>query len=244
MSRINPEFLLVFVLLALFCCGVPTPGQASAGEGVAVPIPADFCPVGQGWPGYNLDWIDPGTITGGGQTFFALLDSYQECSCPVGFKLTTADFFMTLPDEAPLPYTVTVSMGLAEAVPDPSGLLPWLPGPTVCETPVRDFTSFIPKDFVGFGMALECDCYEMGSPAFLFFTIHSEMDPPGGFFTAGGEAPDTGRFLTTVDGQWVDLVAEGILTSGDLVISGFASCCEPPVTSTTERWGSIKALYR
>ncbi len=244
MSRIGQDFLFWLISMAIISCGFPPHGLANPGQGTEMPAPTDYCPIGQAWPGYDPDWVEPGTITGDGQTFFALINSSESCECPVGFELTTIDFFMTFSDESPLPITITVSMGLKEAVPDPSGQLPWLPGPTVCETPVRDFTLFIPKDFVGFGIALECDCYEMGSPAFLFFTIHSEMDPPGGFYTAGGGAPDLGRFLTTVHDQWVDLVAEGILTSGDLVISGFARCCEPPVASSTESWGSIKALYR
>ena len=67
---------------------------------------------------------------------------------------------------------------------------------------------------------------------------------PGGLFTAGGGAPGLGRFLTQVNGQWVDLVAAGILTRGPLVLSGFASCCQPPVPATQESWGTIKALYR
>jgi len=136
---------------------------------------------------------------------------------------------MTFPDDSPLPITITVSMGLKEAISDQGGPIPWLPGATVCETPVRDFTIYMPKKFVGFGIALECDCVSMESPYFLFFTIHSAMDPPGGFYTAGGGAPDLGRFLTFVDDQWIDLVAEGILTRGDLVVSGSARCCETPV---------------
>jgi hypothetical protein len=202
---------------------------ALTGDDRGLRSPDDYCPVGQVWPGYDPDWIEPGTITGGGETFFALFDPSGGCACPIGFDVATTDFFMTFPDETPLPITITVSMGLKEAVYDQGSPIPWLPGATVCETPVRDFTIHIPKQYVGFGIALECDCVSMESPFFLFFTIHSVMDPPGGFYTSGGGAPELGRFLTFDDNQWVDLVAAGILTRGDLVVSGSAQCCETPV---------------
>lgn len=206
--------------------------------------PGGYCPVGQVWPGYDPDWNQPGTITGSGQTFYSLIDPGEGCECAAGFELTTIDFFMTIPDDTSFPTTVAVSMGLAEAVPDQSGNLTWVPGATVCESPVRSFGVPYPKDFLGFGVGLDCDCYEMGPPVFLFFTIHSQMDPFGGLYTAGGGAPDPGQFLVQIEGQWVDLVAEGILTSGNLVVSGYARCCEPPVGTSAESWGGIKALYR
>ena len=62
-------------------------------------------------------------------------------------------------------------MGLKEAIADPGGPIPLLPGATICETPMRDFTTYIPKDYIGFGIALECDCVTMDDPYFLFFTI-------------------------------------------------------------------------
>lgn len=203
-----------------------------------------YCPVGLVWPGYDPDWNQPDTITGGGQTFYTLIDPGDGCECSAGFKLSTIDFYMTIPDDTSFPTTVSVSMGLAEANPDQGGTLPWLPGATLCESPVRSFGIPYPKDFLGFGVGFECDCYEMGPPVFLFFTIHSQMEPPGGFYTAGGGAPDIDRFLTLVEGGWVDLVAEGILTSGNLVVSGYARCCEPPVGTSMESWDSIKALYQ
>jgi len=154
------------------------------------------------------------------------------------------DVFMILADDTPLPTTITVSMGLAEAVADAGGPLPWLPGDSICETPVRDFTIQIPKQYVGFGIALECECVAVNAPTFLYFTVHSTLDPPGGFYTAGGGTPAPGRFLTRVDGEWLDLVAAGILTRGDLVLSGFAECCEGPVGIDGQRWGSIRSLFR
>jgi len=219
----------LFLSLAIMSYGIPSGGLAFPGDDPELRGPGDYCPVGQVWPGYDPDWIEPDTITGGGETFYALFDPSEGCDCPLGFDVTTTDFFMTFPDDSPLPITITVSMGLKEAISDQGGPIPWLPGATVCETPVRDFTIYIPKPFVGFGIALECDCISMESPFFLFFTIHSAMDPPGGFYTAGGGSPELGRFLTFVDDQWVDLVAEGILTRGNLVVSGSARCCEHPV---------------
>jgi hypothetical protein len=241
----NPVIILFLVIVL----SVQGNGLLSGGAGHAaeVPIGQDkdrFCPVGQGWPGYDPEFIEPGTISGGGQTFFVLFDPSENCDCPVGFELSTIDMLMFVPDDSPFPIDIVVSMGLHEAVPDDSGQFTWLPGETVCETPERQFTVPWPKQYVGFGSAAECDCMEVGRPAFLSFTIHSELDPPGGFYTTGGGAPDTGRALAMIDNAWVDLVEAGILTRGDLVLSGFAQCCEPPVPTSTERWGTIKALYR
>ncbi len=218
-----------FLALAIMSYGIPSDGSVYSGDDHGSPEPGGYCPVGQVWPGYDPDWIEPDSITGAGETFFALFDPDENCACPMGFRVSTTDFFMSLADDSPIPITITVSMGLTEAVPDPGGPIPWLPGATVCETPVRDFTIYIPKLYVGFGIALECECVAMDHPFFLFFTIHSVMDPPGGFYTAGGGAPELGRYLTFVDDQWVDMVAAGILTRGGLVVSGSAQCCETPV---------------
>ena len=226
--------LLLGLLLSL---AIMFPDQSLA-------VPDGFCPVGQTWPGYDPEWIEPGTITGGGETFYTLFDPQDGCDCPLGFDVTTIDFFMAYPDDSPVPITITVSMGLRQAVSAPDGPIPWLPGALVCETPVRDFTMYIPKLYVGFGIALECECVLMDAPYFLFFTIHSVMDPLGSFYTTGGGKPELGRNLAHVDGQWVDLVAEGILTRGNLVISGSAHCCEPPVAVEVGSWSGIRALFR
>ena len=243
MKRIHLVNLSWLILLMVPGGGIPAQGLENPVLDNKLKNSADFCPVGQVWPGYDPDWIEPGTITGGGQTFFALFDPGDNCACPLGFEISTIDFFMTLQAESVYPLTLSVSMGLREAIPDPDGHFSWLPGTTGCDTPIRDFTIPFSKPYVGFGIALECECFEMGSPAFLFFTVHSALDLPGGLFTAGGGTPDSGRFLTQVDGQWVDMVEAGILTRGPLVVSGFASCCEPPVPAKFERWGSIKALF-
>jgi len=213
-------------------------------SGAALAGPDGFCTVGQDWPGWDPEWIEPGTITGGGQTFFALVDPGDGCSCPIGFRLTTAQVYLAIDPEMPIPATITVSMGLSEAVSESDGSPNWLPGATICETPVRDFTMFIPKDYVGFGIALGCDCLTMDAPYFLFYTIHSVMGPPGGFYTTGSGAPEPGHFLTFDDSGWVDLAAAGILTRGDLVLSGAAQCCETPVAADARNWGDIKAMFR
>jgi hypothetical protein len=238
-------FLYGFFSLVIIGSLFPSAGQALplANENGS-PGADTYCQVGQVWPGYDLDWIEPGTITGGGQTFAALFDPAEGCDCPLGFQVSTIDFYMTFPVESPLPVTITVSMSLREAIPDQKAPGSWLPGATLCETPVRAFTFYIPKEYVGFGIALDCECLVMGGPAFLFFTIHSEMDPPGGFYTDGNGAPGLNRFFTLADDQWVDLVETGTLARGDLVISAFARCCEPPVADSVETWGAIKALYR
>jgi len=70
------------------------------------------------------------------------------------------------------------------------------------------------------------------------------MDPLGSFYTTGGGKPEPGRNLAYVDDQWIDLVAEGILTRGNLVISGSARCCEPPVAVEVGSWSGIRALFR
>jgi len=228
----------VFVLilsLVVVSFGIPSGATAA---------PRGYCPVGQVWPGYDPGWIEPGTIAGGGETFLALFDPTESCSCPIGFDLTTIDFFMTYPDDSPVPITITVSMGLVEAVAAGDGSRSWSPGATICETPVRDFTMYIPKDYVGFGIALECDCVTMDQPYFLSFTIHSEMDPVGGLYTDGTGTPALGHFMTMVDGQWIDMVAEGILTRGGLVVSGSAQCCETPVAADETSWSTIKAFFR
>ena len=151
---------------------------------------------------------------------------------------------MAFAEGAQPPLTVTVSLGWQEAVADPSGQLAWLPGDVLCETPVRAFTFDIPKPYVGFGIALDCECAAIERPAFLFFTIHSTLDPPGGLYTTGSGNPALNRNLTLVDGIWVDLAAAGILTRGNLVVSGFAQCCELPVAPLTKSWGDLKARYR
>ena len=65
---------------------------------------------------------------------------------------------------------------------------------------------------------------------------------------AAGEVEDVEEELVVevdvVDDEPVDMVAEGILTRGDLVVSGSARCCETPIANTAESWGSIKATYR
>ena len=85
---------------------------------------------------------------------------------------------MTLPEEATYPTDILVSVGLREAVPDPDGVFTWLPGGDGCESPVRQFTIPFHKQFLGFGIGLDCECFEMGSPAFLYFTIHSNLELP------------------------------------------------------------------
>lgn len=231
-------------VLAALVGGLPPFDLSLAGELPDSPRFPTYCSVGQVWPGYDLTWGEPGTIDGGGQTLSALVDPGDGCACSPGFELGTVTIYLTVPEGAPLPLTVTVSMELSEAVPGPAGFGSWVPGATLCETPVRDFTSEIPKPFVGFGIGLDCDCATMGPPYFLSFTVHSVMDPPLGFYTAGGGAPAEGRFLTRVDSQWVDLVAAGILTRGALVVEGSARCCEVPIAASARSWGSLKALYR
>ncbi len=229
--NLRPTGILICLLVVLAITGN---GHAAGG----------YCPIGQVWPGFDPEWIEAGTIGGDGESFLALVDPRDGCNCPVGFEMTTTEVYMVFSDEVSLPYTITVSMGLREAVADPGGPLPWLPGATICETPVRDFTAFIPKDFVGFGIALECDCRSMEEPYFLSFTIHSTMEPAGGFYTDGSGVPEPGRYLTSVDGQWIDLVTVGRLTRGDLVLSGSAQCCETPVAVSESSWSSVRGLYR
>ena len=206
--------------------------------------PGGFCSVGQTWPGYDPAWIEPGTISGNGQTFCVLIEPGEGCACSLGYQVSTVDFFLGLPDDSPTPLTISVSMGLKDVIPDPAGIMPWVPGETLCETPVRAFTFFIPKSYVGFGIALDCNCAAIEGPAFLFFTVHSELDPPGGLYTTGGGAPTANQSLAVIGGQWVDLTVAGILTRGDLVVSGSARCCEFPIATTDESWGSLKARYR
>lgn len=244
MNRKSLVFLCVMIVLVVQGEGLLPGNGVQAGAQLMGMDMNRFCPVGQGWPGYDPEYIEPGTISGNGQTFYVLFDPGADCDCPLGFELSTIDMLMFVPDDSPFPIDIVVSMGLHEAVPDESGQLTWLPGETVCETPERQFTVPWPKQYVGFGSAAECDCMEVGRPAFLSFTIHSELDPPGGFYTTGGGAPETDRALTQVDNVWIDLVEAGILTRGDLVLSGFAECCEPPVPGSTESWGTIKARYR
>jgi len=210
---------------------------AAAGSG-------GYCPVGIPWPGFDLDWLESGTITGDGETYAVLFDPTEGCDCPIGFRLTTTEFYLACDPDMPLPATVSVSMSLRTAEPDPDGVLAWVPGSTICETPVRAFTHYIPKDYLGYGLAIDCDCRLMAIPYFLTFTIHSVMDPPGGFYTNGDGSPDPGRFLTWSDGQWIDLAAAGTLTLGDLAVSGFARCCETPVATANQSWSSLKALFR
>ncbi len=243
MNRLLPSALWGFLLLALLAGGWVSHGLANPAQDNELKNSPPFCPMGQGWVGYDPDWIDPGAITGGGQTFYALFDPDDYCDCPVGFDMTTITFYMTLPDESTYPLILLYSMGLREAIPDPSGRFTWLPGPDGCHTPIRQDTVLFPKLFLGYGSAVECDCFEMGSPAFLSFTVHTDLELPGGLLTAGGGTPGFGRYLTQVDGQWVDLVEAGILTRGPLVISGSTQCCEPPVGATSESWGTLKALY-
>ncbi len=233
----------LFLSLVILINGLPLVSNASAKENPVLPGTGSFCLVGQSWPGYDPDWIEPGSIHGGGESFYLLIDPQDGCDCQLGFDLTTVDFFLTYPDDSPLPITISVSMGLRQAISDPSGPISWLPGAMVCETPTRDFTMYISKLYVGFGIALECECVLIEAPYFLFFTVHSVMDPPGGFYTEGGK-PELGRNLTYIDNQWVDLVAEGMLTRGNLVISGSARCCEPPVAVDSRTWNTIKAFFR
>jgi len=225
--------LSTVILVSLLAAGAPPSSAQSV-----------FCPVGQPWPGYAADKIEPGAITGDGQTFHALVNPDAGCDCPLGFGMSTLDMFMAIDEATPLPVTITVSMGVSRAIPDPGGDVPWRPGPPVCETPVRDFTLYIPKLYVGFGIALDCECLEMGHPYFLHYTIHSPLQPPGGLYTTGGGKPEPGRFLTIVDSAWVDMVSAGLLTRGNLVVSGSARCCEVPIPSAAESWGGVKALYR
>ena len=51
-----------------------------------------FCPIGLVWPGWDPDWIEPGAITGGGQTFLALVDPHDGCDCPVGLQPSPCRF--------------------------------------------------------------------------------------------------------------------------------------------------------
>jgi len=143
--RPAPKVILFGLIFSLTISinGLPLVAPASAGDDQGLPGPGGFCPVGQTWPGYDPEWIEPGTITGGGETFYTLFDPQDGCDCPLGFEVTTVDFFMAYPDDSPLPITITVSMGLRQAVSDPDGPISWLPGALVCETPVRDFTMYI-----------------------------------------------------------------------------------------------------
>lgn len=235
MSSVSSVLLACLLPLAII-------GLAAASD--SPPEAGGYCLIGQSWPGYDQDWIEPGTIGGGGQSFFVLVDPGDGCACEVGLAVSTVDIFLTLGDDHPVPMTISVSLGWTEAVPDQADPLAWLPGATICESPVRDFTFFIPKVFVGMGIALDCDCASMAAPYFLFFTVHSEMGQPGGLFTDGSGTPEAGRFLTQIDGQWVDLVTAGILSRGELVVSAFAECCEPTVGVSAESWSGIKARYR
>ncbi len=237
------QLFSLFLSVVILIIGPPLVSAVSAGDDAGLPGSGSFCPIGQPWPGYDPDWIEPGSINGSGETFYVLIDPQDGCDCQLGFDATTIDVFMTYPDDSPLPITITVSMGLKQAIADPSGPISWLPGATVCETPIRDFTMHIHKPYVGFGIALECECVLIDAPYFLFFTVHSDMDPPGGFYTEGGK-PELGRNLASIDNQWVDLVAEGMLTRGNLVISGSARCCEPPVAVDSKTWNTLKAFFR
>ena len=125
--RPAPKIILFGLIFSLTISigGLSPIASASAGDDHGLPVPGGFCPVGQTWPGYDPEMIEPGTITGGGETFYTLFDPQDGCDCPLGFEITTIDFFMAYPDDSPVPITITVSMGLKEAVPDPSGQLPW-----------------------------------------------------------------------------------------------------------------------
>ena len=243
MVKISRVRLSGVAFLALLCA-LLLYGSVPAVADNGVVTSGGFCWVGQTWPGYDPAWMEPGTITGNGQTFCTLIEPGQGCACSLGYQLTTIDFFLGLADEAPTPLTISVSMGLKDAIPDPAEIMPWVPGETFCETPVRAFTFFIPKPFVGFGIALDCDCAAIESPAFLFFTIHSELDPPGGLYTTGSGKPTPNQSFAVLGGQWVDLTVAGILTRGDLVVSGSARCCELPISTSRESWGSLKARFR
>ncbi len=237
-------FLCGVMILSLIACARPVSARTHPATAPDTTPGRTFCLVGQSWPGFNPDWAEAGRITGDGQTFCALVDPTAGCDCPLGFEISTLDMIMTVAEDMPVPFTVTVSMGLKRAVPAAGDVGTWKPGSTICETPVLDFHHYVPKEYVGFGIALDCWCADMGYPYFIFFTIHSSMQPPGGLYTTGTGPPAPGRFWTRVDGQWVDMAVSGMLTRGDLVTSGFARCCELPIPAAESSWGGVKAIYR
>jgi hypothetical protein len=205
-----------------------------------------YCPVGQNWPGLDLDWFEPGLITGDGQTFAALADPIDGCDCPLGFTAIVADFFFSLPDSISLPFDLTYSLGLKETVADPANPCLVRPGVTICETPLREVPIVIPKDFYGFGTALECPCASMVDPIFVFLTIHSALKLPGALYTDGVAGPATCTFFSreSDSGAWVDMVAAGQLIRGKVVLWATANCCETPIAADQQSWGLLKAHYR
>ena len=82
MNRKPGIFLFAVIFLAVQSGGL-FPGEAVHAAGDPSGQDKDrFCPVGQVWPGYDPEYIEPGTIPGGGQTFFVLVEPSESCDCP------------------------------------------------------------------------------------------------------------------------------------------------------------------
>ena len=188
MNRILQSTLLGLFLLAIPAAVFSAPNSITPFQDSGLPMRTDFCPVSQVWPGFDPSWIEPGTITGGGQTFYALVDPDENCTCSLGFRISTVDFFMTLPEESTYPTNILMSVGVREAVPDPSGVFSWLPGIAGCETPIRQTTVPFPKEILGFGFGLDCDCFEMEVPLSFFSPSTRIWNCP-----AGCSQPAVGR---------------------------------------------------
>lgn len=234
--------MAVGVLVVLLLVFSGTPGVCGA-ENDNLPA-GTYCPLGQNWPGLELDWFEPDLIIGGGQTFAAVVDPTDGCDCPLGFTAIVADFFFSLPNGTSFPFDLTYSLGLMEAVTDPADPCLRRPGAIICET-LREVPIFSPKDYYGFGDALECPCVDVAHPVFVFLTIHSVLELPGALYTDGETGPATCTFFSRESdgGLWVDMVADGRLNRGDIVLWATANCCETPVDAEPASWGALKAYY-
>ena len=84
MCRLSKTTLLGLVLLTIPGTVLAAQSLTTSYQNNGLQMPTDFCPVGQGWPGFDPAWVDPGTITGGGQTFYALVDPGDKLRLPGG----------------------------------------------------------------------------------------------------------------------------------------------------------------
>ena len=170
-----------------------------------------------------------------------LFDPSQGCGATCVNGLTVTDVHMLLnfgPEDVPSTFSAYVDV--EESVWDDL-LGCWFPGPEICVSDVVEFT-VTEAGLYDFTIPVVCDCMEFGYQYLLSFHITTEFPEAGRPDIITDEFPVGCTSWNDYGFGWQDM--QGFDLPGEIIMWADANCCENPVATETETWGSIKSLYR
>jgi hypothetical protein len=165
-----------------------------------------------------------------------------QCPCPVGFHLEMVYIKLNFgPEDVPSVFDVYVD--LEEAVwNDLAGC--WYPGPEVCTSEVHTVQIDTAGVWdIGIPIGDQCPCASKHYQYLLSFHIVTQFPPTQRPDATSDEFPVGCTSWNDLGFGWMDVVQE-FGWPGEILIWGDVECCELPVQSETDSWGTVKSLYR